>query len=504
MQLLEMTNISKSFFGVKVLNNVTLTVGEGETHALLGENGAGKSTLMNILGGVHERDSGEIVLNGKKIDKITTKTASELGIAFVHQELNLFNDLTVFENIFLREEIVNRFGKVMNKEMIQSVAVLFDDLGVEIDPTVMVSELDTAQKQLLEIAKALRKDANIFIMDEPTTALGNAEIEKLFAIINRLKAKGKSFIFISHKMPEIFTIADKYTVLRNGNYVGSGLISETTPEAVTKLMVGESYDNSDVYKERKLTEPVLELENFTGTGFTDINLKIYKGEIFSLTGLHGAGCSELLQCMFGITQPTSGTMKVAGKVYNCSGIHHAMKNKIAMLPSNRKENSIIPDMNLLENAYISEHTLSSAKQHIFKKNEVSKYNHLSKMLNIKANNHNDLIVSLSGGNQQKVVLAKWLNTQADIFLFDNPTQGIDVGAKNEIYKLIVELSNQGKTVIVNTLEISEIQKISDRCAVFYHSHLQVVLDRQNINEKTVMLYATNAVSISEGDYEQAE
>lgn len=499
--LLEMINIDKSFFNVKVLDDVSLQVDKGEIHALLGENGAGKSTLMNILGGVHEKDRGTIIFDNEKIEKITTKIAPQLGIAFVHQELNLFNDLRVFENIFLREEITNKLGQLNKQKMISEVEKLFHSMGVDIDPTVMVSELDTSKKQLLEIAKALRKDAKLFILDEPTTALGNLEIENLFSIIRRLKEQGKSFVFISHKMPEIFQIADKFTVLRNGAFVSSGKISEVSPDEVTRMMVGDCYDNRDIYVCRLLNEPILELENFSGEGFQDVTLKVNKGEILSLTGLQGSGCSELMQSIFGCTKSTSGTLKINGKVVN-GGIRTLMKNKVGMIASNRKENAVLKDLALLENCYVSEHTLSWNRQKINKQNEVEKYNILSKKLNIKANSHKDLIVSLSGGNQQKVMVARWLNTDAEIFLLDNPTQGIDVGAKSEIYKLIVKLSEQGKTIIMNTQEISEIQKISDRCAVFYHSKLQIVLDRKDINEKTVMFYATNANEIGEGQNEK--
>lgn len=495
--ILEMTKINKAFYGVPAIKDISFNLEKGETHALLGENGAGKSTLMNILGGVYEKDSGSIILDGKEMTKITTKSAIELGIAFVHQELNLFNDLKVYENIFLREEITNRFGHLNKKEMIEEVKALLLSLGVEIDPEALVGDLDTSKKQMLEIVKALRKDAKIFILDEPTTALGNQEIDNLFSIINRLKKQGKSFIFISHKMPEIFRIADRYTVLRNGELVGVGKIANISPEDITRLMVGESYDNGEIYRKRGLLEPVLEMCDFSGPGFNHINLEIHKGEIFGFTGLQGAGCSELLQCIFGVTTPTGGELKVFGKT-KAKGIHRAMKNKIGMIAANRKENSIVPDMTLLENAYISEHTLSVRNQLINKKYEIEKYNKLSKSLNVKANHHDDLIVGLSGGNQQKIILARWLNTEAEILLLDNPTQGIDVGAKNEIYKLILELSEKGKTILINTLEIAEIQKISDRCAVFYHSNLQVVLDRKEISEEKVMLYATNAINISEG------
>lgn len=494
--ILEMKAINKSFYGVSAIKDISFELEQGEVHALLGENGAGKSTLMNILGGVYEKDTGTISIEGREIPKITTQTATQLGIAFVHQELNLFNDLKVYENIFLREEITNKWGHLNKKQMIKEVEELLLNLGVAIDPEALVGDLDTSKKQMLEIVKALRKEAKIFILDEPTTALGNQEIENLFSIIGRLRQQGKSFIFISHKMPEIFNIADRYTVLRNGEFIARGSISETTPEEVTRLMVGESYDNKVIYRKRELLEPVLEMVDFSGRGFQNINLTVHKGEILGLTGLQGAGCSELMQCIFGVIEPTGGSVKFFGKSIP-KGIHAAMKNKVGMLAANRKENSIIPDMMLMENEYISEHTISAKKQRIDKKEELKKYNYLSKLLNVKANSPNDLIVGLSGGNQQKVIFARLLNTEAEILLLDNPTQGIDVGAKNEIYKLILELSERGKTILINTLEIPEIQKISDRCAVFYHSQLQVVLERDEISEEKVMMYATNAINVSE-------
>lgn len=494
MELLKMTNISKSFFGVTVLDNVTLEVGRGEVHALIGENGAGKSTLMNILAGVHASDSGNIIFNGKELVHNSIKGAESAGIAFVHQELNIFNNLRVYENLFLGKEPVNSFGKLKKKEMISETFKLMHDLGVDIDPLELADNLDTGKKQLLEIAKTLHRDAELFILDEPTTALNNAEIKNLFEIVGRLKAIGKSFIFISHKMPEIFKISDKYTVLRNGKFIKSGNIREISPEAITRYMVGESYSNQEMYEERKLGDTILELKSFSGKGFYDVDFFIRSGEIVGFTGLQGAGSSEVLQTVFGVLEPQGGQLFVHGKEIKNNSIQNAMKNKVAMVAANRKENSILQDMTIIENTYISEHTINNRQQHIFKNKEIKKYSDLKDTLNIKANSHNDPITSLSGGNQQKVILARWLNTRADIILFDNPTQGIDVGAKSEIYRLILNLSKAGKTIIINTLEIPEIQKIADRCVVFYHGRISVALKRQEINEETVMLHATNAIN----------
>ena len=493
MDMLKMTNITKSFSGVTVLNNVSFTVGQGEVHALLGENGAGKSTLMNILAGVHPRDSGKVEFDGRPLENTTVKLSESAGIAFVHQELNLFNDLKVYENIFLRKEILTKVGTLNKKAMIEKTRELFDRLGVNIEPTAMVSDLETSKKQLLEIAKALFANAKLLILDEPTTSLNQNEIDSLFAIVRRLKEQGKSFIFISHKMNEIFAIADRYTVLRNGEFIKSGNIAETTMEEVTKLMVGNTYSQEQVYRTRDLGEPILELENLSGEGFRNIDLTVRRGEIIGMTGLKGAGVSDLMRAIFGANPIQGGNLKICGVEIKNNTIHKAMVNKVAMVAANRKENSVIPDFTLLENNYVSEHTLSANRQLINRGKEVTRYNQMRDLLAIKANGHGDFITALSGGNQQKVILARWLTTEADIILMDNPTQGIDVGAKAEIYKLILQLAEQGKTILINTLEIPEVQKIADRCVVFFHGQIQTTLERDQINEEQVMLYATNVL-----------
>lgn len=497
MSLLKMDGIWKSFNDVTVLKDVRLTVEKGEVLALLGENGAGKSTLMNVLTGVYPRDAGTIEFEGKQLENITIRQTENLGISFVHQELNLFNDLKVYENIFLGREYSNRFGRLNKKKMIAETEELFHELGVNIDPTIPVAYLKPSQKQLLEIAKSLFFNSKLLILDEPTTSLNNDEVAHLFNIVNNLKKKGTSFIFISHKMPEIFQLADRYTVFRNGEYISEGKICDTDPESVTRLMVGSSYHSENVYQRRKTGEEILKLEHFSGPGFLDVSLSVKKGQIVALTGLQGSGSSELLQCMFGYVHSTGGLLKINGTTVTKHTIHEAMKSSIALLPSNRKENSVLPDMSLLENMYISEHTLSACKIHISKKKEEEKFSHYKKLLNIKTQKSSDPILSLSGGNQQKVFIARWLNTNAEVLLFDNPTQGIDVGAKAEIYKLILELAGNGKTILINTLEIPEIQKVADYCVIFYNGSIIKILKHEEIDETTVMLYSTNAVNTEE-------
>ena len=455
-------SIRKSFRGVSVLKGVQLTVESGEVHALLGENGAGKSTLMNILTGVLPRDGGTIEFDGQKLEHITITQSEKLGIAFVHQELNLFNDLKVFENMFLNREYTNKMGMLDKKRMRAEAKELFERLGVEIDPDAVVSDLKTSQ-------------------------------------LRKLKAEGTSFIFISHKMPEIFALADRYTVFRNGEFIGEGKISETTPEKVTVMMVGESYSNAEVYEKRTLGEEVLKLEGFTGDGFHDISLSVKKGEIVGMTGLQGSGSSEMLQAIFGSTRATEGTVTAFGKSVPHNSIHSAMKAGIAMLPNNRKENSVLPDMSLMENMAISEQTLSAAKLPVDAKRDKKRYDEYKQMLNIKAQNSTDLITSLSGGNQQKIFIARWLNTDAEILILDNPTQGIDVGAKAEIYRLILELAKAGKTILINTLEIPEIMKVADRCIVFYDGRMIKELAHEEINEQDVMLYSVGITEKAAGE-----
>ena len=493
MQLLHMSNISKYFFGVEVLHKVHFSVSKGSVHALLGENGAGKSTLMNILAGIYTRDSGTIVFDGVAYDDMTVRKSEAAGIAFVHQELNLFNDLKVYENIFLNKEYHSKvLRKINTKKMIKEAQDLFDDLGVKIDANSEVGNLTTGEKQLLEIARALHQNAKLIILDEPTTSLANEEIDNLFRIINDLKKAGKSFIFISHKMPEIFRLADEYTVFRNGNFVSSGKISKTTPDALTCDIVGNAYSDGDIYEKRKLGNVVLDVKGLFGKGFSDVSLRVKKGEIIGFTGLQGAGSSEFLQTIFGIMPVEKGTIQVRGRYLKTGSVIRTMKNGVAMVASNRKENSIIPEMSLLENMMIAEHQLSGGKPLIRYKKECLKFDFYKKELGIKCNSREDLITSLSGGNQQKVILARWLNTNSDILILDNPTQGIDVGAKAEIYKLMMRLSKEGKTILFNTLEINEIQKVADRCIIFYHGRIEKILNHDEISEERVMQYATNA------------
>lgn len=494
MELLNMSGIYKAFSGISVLSGVELHVNVGEIHALLGENGAGKSTLMNILSGSYTADAGTVTFDGADITGSSIKQIEDAGIAFVHQELNLFNDLLAYENIFLGAEETTPWGSLKKRDMANKAAELFERLGVDIDPYALVDDLKPSEKQLLEISRALFRNAKLLILDEPTASLNTDEVEHMFQIVRGLRDKGTSFIFISHKMPEIFDLCDTYTVLRNGKFIANGNISDTTPREVTNLLVGAALSDRDAYEPRELGEEMLRVEHFSGEGFTDVTFTARRGQIIGLTGLKGCGSSELMQGLFGIYHPSGGNVEVCGKKLHGGSIHEAMGAGLAMLPADRKENSVIPDMSLLENMYLSEHVLSARSFAINTKRENERFEKYGKLLNIKANSSADNINSLSGGNQQKVFLARWLNTDAQVLLLDNPTQGIDVGAKSEIYHLILDLACKGKTVIINTLEIPELREVADVCYVLYEGRVVKELAHDEINEQTVMLYSTNSAA----------
>ena len=494
MELLNMSGIYKAFSGVSVLSGVELHVNVGEIHALLGENGAGKSTLMNILSGSYTADAGTVTFDGADITGSSIKQIEDAGIAFVHQELNLFNDLLAYENIFLGAEETTPWGSLKKRDMANKAAELFERLGVDIDPYALVDDLKPSEKQLLEISRALFRNAKLLILDEPTASLNTDEVEHMFQIVRGLRDKGTSFIFISHKMPEIFDLCDTYTVLRNGKFIANGNIADTTPREVTNLLVGAALSDRDAYEPRELGEEMLRVEHFSGEGFADVTFTARRGQIIGLTGLKGCGSSELMQGLFGIHHPSGGNVEVCGKKLHGGSIHEAMGAGIAMLPADRKENSVIPDMSLLENMYLSEHVLSARSFAINTKHENERFENYGKLLNIKANSSADNINSLSGGNQQKVFLARWLNTDAQVLLLDNPTQGIDVGAKSEIYHLILDLARKGKTVIINTLEIPELREVADVCYVLYEGRVVKELAHDEINEQTVMLYSTNSAA----------
>ena len=492
---LEMNDISRSFGSVQALSHVSFSLGKGEIHGLLGENGAGKTTLMNILSGGIQPDSGSIVIDGQKIRNMTPRKAGNLGIRFIHQELSLCNDLKVYQNMFLGSEYSDH-GFVNRKKEIERAREVLTSLSLEIDPEVYVSELETAEKQLVEIARALLFKSEIIIMDEPTTALNTKEIDQLFRIMRQQKEKGVSFIYISHKMPEIFSICDKYTVLRDGHFIKSGNIADINEKEATELLVGKSFQNEivkDRYGSSKTDEVVLEVSGLSSSTFHNVSFCVHRGEIVIITGLQGSGTDELAEALFGASDTESGTIKsIRGSVVS-RNIARVMRSGIGMIPKNRKERGISPDLSIERNSSSAYFTALHDRLFISKKAERNRFENNRRSLDIKIGSPDDPITSLSGGNQQKVILGKWLNIDADVYIMDNPTQGIDVGAKFAIYDLINRIAGNGKGIIVFTNEYPEMLQVADRVLVMYKGQIVSDIPRSDMNEALIMAYSTGSM-----------
>ena len=479
------------FGPVRAVDHVDLTVHPGEIVGLLGENGAGKSTLMNVLAGTFLPTEGEVFLDGKKVRFPNALAAMKSGIRFIHQELNLCPDLTVFENMYLAQEITGKGGLLDKKQMAARCSEVFTRMGVDIDPYTPVDELQAAEKQMVEIARALLFKCDLIIMDEPTTALSNHEIEKLFVIMRQLKEQGVSFIYISHKMPEIFEICESYTVLRDGKFVGSGKIADIDESAVTEMMIGRSLAD-DEFKNKIYTgtdDVVMEAKGLSGDGFMDVSFKLHRGEIIAFTGLQSSGRDQLADALFGVI-PHEGELNISGAVAAKEGIGKMLKSGVAMVPRDRKLRGIHNDLSIYDNLSMGFLNTKFRKLLISPKEEKARFGRQKDTLAIKTDNPKNDITSLSGGNQQKVILGKWLEADADILIFDNPTQGIDVGTKFEIYRLLIRLAKEGKGILVFSSEFPEIFKVADSCHVMYKGEVVKTLDRQNMTEKTMMAYAT--------------
>ena len=493
---LEMRDITKSFGSVDALSGVDFSVGEGEIHGLLGENGAGKTTLMNILSGCLPPDKGSIILNGQEVKGMTPRKASNHGIRFIHQELSLCNDLKVYQNMFLGEEYSSKGFVERDKEIKRAQEVLLS-LNLHIDPECYVSELQTSEKQLVEIARALLYKSEIIIMDEPTTALNTAEIEKLFSIMKEQKAKGVSFIYISHKMPEIFEICDSYTVLRDGKLVGTGLIEDIDQQKATEMLIGKSFTDEiskDHYGKVISDEVLLSVDGISGDTFSDVSFSLSKGEVVVITGLQGSGTEELAMALFGASHISAGTVRTRKGQVSRKSIRQAMKSGIGMIPKNRKERGILPDLSIERNSSSAFFTALHDKLFISNREEASRFEKNRQKLEIKIGKPSDPITSLSGGNQQKVILGKWLNIDADVYIMDNPTQGIDVGAKFSIYNLINSISAEGKGILVFTNEYPEMAQVADRVIVMYKGRIVKELSRKEMSEVSVMGYSTGSLT----------
>ena len=485
-----MEKINRSFGANHVLTDVDFTLHTGEICALLGENGAGKSTLMNILGGVLPADSGTILLDGKPVRFDSPVASLDAGVGFIHQELNLINDLTIYENMFLTH--LPRKGAFLDREqMIRRTRELFEKMDLELDPCAMVRELDASFKQIVEISRALLQGSSIIIMDEPTTSLTEPEIRRVFDMMRTLKRQGVGIVFISHKLREVMQICDRYTVLRDGHMVAQGQVADTDPKELAAFMVGHEIRTGAGAEPDSRGREMLRLEHLSdGRYFEDISLSVRSGEILGVTGLLGDGRSELFQAVFGARGKYSGTVSLEGRPVHLHTTSQALAAGLAYLPRNRKENAILKDLSILDNGTIVHLPRLVKGLFIDEKRQKQEFSRQVDSLQIKLGQMDDPITSLSGGNQQKVVLAKWLMSGPRVLILDNPSQGVDVGAKEEIYAIIRSLAAAGAAVVILSSEAQEIIRICHRALVMYHGRLMGQVQGESMTEQKIMYLAT--------------
>ena len=490
--ILSMKGITKSFSGVAALKNAALDLKAGEVVALMGENGAGKSTLMKILTGIYSKDSGEIQYMGQEVCFKGPAESEEAGISIVHQELNMMNDLTVAQNLFIGREEMNGF-LIDDKKMNEKARELFKVLKIDINPAEKIGNLTVGKQQMVEIAKAISSKAKVIIFDEPTAALTDSEIEELFKVIRDLKKQGTGMVYISHRMDEINVISDRVIVMRDGEYVGTLITKECCKDDIIKLMVGraifgEPKTASNVAKDAPV---VLKCENLNrGKAVKDVSFELRKGEILGFSGLMGAGRTEVARLIFGADKKDSGKIFINGKEVTINTPEDAVAHGIGYLSEDRKRYGLIVDKSVEENTVIS--SLNDFVKGIFidkaKSKEVSqKY---VESLKTKTPSVSQLVKKLSGGNQQKVVIAKWLVKNSDILIFDEPTRGIDVGAKSEIYALMERLAKEGKSIIMISSELPEVLRMSDRVIVMCEGRITGILDIAEANQEVIMQSAT--------------
>ncbi len=490
--ILEMVDICKRFPGVQALKNAGIQVRQGSVHALMGENGAGKSTLMKILGGLYQPDSGKIILHGQEVKIASPRDSLDHKVSMIHQELSSIPNMTVAENIYLGREPLA--GKLLVKEaaLNERTAELLKNLDIPINPKTKMHRLSIAQMQLVEIAKAISHDSEIIIMDEPTSAITEREVEHLYKIIRSLTSKGVAIIYISHKLDEIFNIADEVTVLRDGAFAGHKDIRELTQKEIISMMVGRELQHLFPKAEAFIGETVMEVRNFTRPGkFSDVSFTLRKGEILGLAGLMGAGRTEVMESLFGLYPPASGEILIRGQKVTIRNPADAKKNGLAFITEDRKLTGLFLPHSVKDNIIAA-----SLDRFIFAKVFMSEKSingiceDQKKLLRIKTPTIEQKVKNLSGGNQQKVLLAKWLLTDADIVILDEPTRGIDVGAKSEIHALMGELVKAGKSVIMISSELPEVLGMSDRIIVMHEGKITGELQRSEATQDTIMSFAT--------------
>ncbi len=493
--ILTMKDIDKSFPGVHALDHVDFELKRGEVHALMGENGAGKSTLMKVLTGIYTKDSGTITYEGREVEFHNTRDAQAAGIVIVHQELNMVGDLTVAQNIFIGREFKKGF-MIDDRKMIQESKKLFDELHINIDPKAKMSDLTVGKQQMCEIAKAISHQAKVIIFDEPSAALTEKEIEDLFAIIRDLRKQNLGIIYISHRMDEIKVITDRVTVMRDGAYVGTLITDECTKEDIINMMVGRViYEDPKTHSMVPADAPVvLKVEHLNaGKMVQDVSFELRKGEILGFSGLMGAGRTETARALFGADPKTGGDIYINGKKVTINSPEDAVKNGIGYLSEDRKRFGIVVQKTITENSTLA--TLPKYMSGLFinkgaEKEVTEKY---IKELDTKTPSADQLVVNLSGGNQQKVVIAKWLVRNCDILIFDEPTRGIDVGAKNEIYKLMNRLASEGKSIIMISSEMTEILRMSDRIIVMCEGKKTGEISIEEATQEAIMDKATRDI-----------
>lgn len=493
MNILELKNITKMFPGVKALDDVTFTCRQGEVHAVVGENGAGKSTLMKILSGVYQPTGGEIFLNSKKVSFKSTYEAQVKGISIIYQEFSLIPGFNVSENIFLNREPANRLGFLSKNEARIKAQALLDEIGIDLDIDKKISDLSVVQQQVVEILKALSFTAQVLIMDEPSAALTDVELKKLFEIIKTVKQKGVTVIYISHRLDEIFEIADRVTVLKDGVLVGTKDVGEITKGDLIRMMVGRKID--DVFPSLRKTDKkplLLEIKNLNKTGkLFDINFSLYAGEVLGISGIVGAGRSLLAKCIFGVVEKDSGEFYIEGKKKEITSIKTAIDCGIGYIPEDRKAEGLIYFRSVKDNVTLANLSFYGKLGFINKNREIHDTEQYITMLGIKTAGINHLIEEMSGGNQQKTLISRWLLKEPKIIIFDEPTRGIDVGAKYEIYRLIRTLAQSGKGIIMISSELPEIIGLSDRIMVMRRGRIEDIIDQheKESSEEEVMSIA---------------
>ncbi len=481
--ILELHGISKFFPGVKALDNVHFDLKKGEVHALVGENGAGKSTFIKVISGAHHADEGEMLLDGNKVDFRNTRDAKDAGIATIYQQATVYPHLTVAENIFMGHELV-KGGRIRWNEMNKRANELLSDLGADFKATDEVEILSVAQQQMLEIAKALSLDARIIIMDEPTAALTMQESQLLYEITERLRDSGTSIIFISHRFEDIFRLASRATVFRDGKYIDTFNVDEITSDDLIQAMVGREISDLFPKVRSDIGEEVLRVENLSRTGyFHDVSFNVHQGEILGVTGLVGARRTEVMECIFGISRPSSGKIFVEGEEVQIKHPEDAMNLGIGLLSEDRQHHGLIVDWAIGDNITLPIISDLAVNGFLRQKEEDKLARDLAETLNVKTPSIFNLASSLSGGNQQKVVVAKLLASQLKIIILDEPTKGVDIGAKTQMYEIISNLANQGYAVIFVSSEMPEILSMSDRIMVMADGYVTAILDNEATQEQ---------------------